>query len=87
VLGIFDAQRSRSIPVEVRIEAADALGQAGDPRIDPGNPDWVSIPAGKFRIGAQKTNRRDPNYDPEASDHEAPVHEVSWMRTASGAIR
>ncbi len=76
VLGIFDPLRSQSIPVEVRIEAADALGQAGDPRIDPCNPDRVPIRPGKFRMGAQKGNSRDPNYDPEAEDVEWPVHEV-----------
>ena len=27
-LGIFDATRSRAIPIEIRIEAADALGQS-----------------------------------------------------------
>jgi formylglycine-generating enzyme required for sulfatase activity len=77
VLGIFNAQRSRSIAIEVRIEAADALGQAGDPRLDPRNPErWVSIPACKFLMGAQKSERQGPNYEPEAGGDEAPVHEV-----------
>ena len=34
VMAIFDAKRSQSVPIEERIAAADALGQAGDPRID-----------------------------------------------------
>ena len=77
VLGIFEVESSKTIPVDVRIEAADALGQAGDPRLDPANPQrWVKIPAGPFKMGAQKKNRGEPNYDPHARDYEAPVHEV-----------
>ena len=64
VLPIFDRQRSASIPVEVRIEAADALGQPGDPRLEP----WVAIPPGRFLMGAQKRDRRMPGYDREADD-------------------
>jgi hypothetical protein len=36
-LGVFDAARSRAIPIETRIEVADALGQSGDPRLEPGS--------------------------------------------------
>jgi hypothetical protein len=32
VLSIFDREGSESVPIEERIAAADALGQAGDPR-------------------------------------------------------
>ena len=70
VLGIFDAERSRQIPVETRIEAADALGQAGDPRLDANHPDyWITIPAGTFWMGAQKEAcqaRRSGSGRPEA---------------------
>ena len=77
VRAIFDAERSRAIPIEVRIEAADALGQAGDPRLDAANPErWVVIPAGTFRMGAQKGDRAAPNFDEEAADDESPDHEV-----------
>ena len=63
-LGIFDAARSRAIPIETRIEAADALGQSGDPRLEPGHPErYVPIPAGSFMMGAQKTDLSKPNYD------------------------
>jgi len=58
----------------VRLEAAEALGQAGDPRLREDN--WVTIPAGSFLMGAQKKNRSEPNYDPEAQERESPVHEV-----------
>src|SRR5271157_1016183 len=33
VLGIFDAKKAHSIDFNVRLEAAEALGQAGDPRL------------------------------------------------------
>jgi formylglycine-generating enzyme required for sulfatase activity len=66
------------IDLQTRIEAADALGQVGDPRLE-GDPrlrdeNWVTIPAGTFHMGAQKGGGR--NHDPEAFDDESPVHEV-----------
>jgi hypothetical protein len=78
VLGIFDAQQSRSVPIQDAIAAADALGQAGDPRFarhdDPNL--WVTIPAGKFHMGSQKTDENAPNHDPQADADESPVREV-----------
>jgi formylglycine-generating enzyme required for sulfatase activity len=77
-LGIFDAARSRTIPIETRIEAADALGQSGDPRLEPGHPERsVPIPAGSFTMGAQKRDPSKPNYDPNAYDDERPVSVVA----------
>ena len=39
---------------------------------------WVTIPAGKFLIGAQKASPNEPNYDADAYDkvRESPVHTV-----------
>ena len=74
VLGIFDPIKSRRISIELRIAAAEALGQAGDPRLAENN--WVSIPTCQFSMGAQSKNPAESNYDPEASENEAPVHEV-----------
>ena len=37
----------------------------------------VSLAGGKFPMGAQKTDPKGPNYDPEAEDDERPVHEVT----------
>ena len=77
VTAIFDPQRSASVPIETRIESADALGQAGDTRLDSGRDDyWVTIPAGKFLMGAQQANSNEPNYDAAPYKDEAPVHEV-----------
>jgi len=44
VLGIFDADKADSIEFQVRLEAAEALGQAGDPRLRRQN--WIMIAAG-----------------------------------------
>ena len=76
VLGIFDAKKAAAIDFKIRLEAAEALGQAGDPRLGR-EENWITIEGGTFRMGAQKTDPKQPNYDPEAYDHEAPVHEVS----------
>ena len=74
VMGIFDADKSKGIEFQVRLEAAEALGQAGDPRLAEDN--WVTIEAGSFLMGAQKDSPSEPNYDEEAEDWESPVHEV-----------
>ena len=36
----------------------------------------IEIPAGEFLMGAQKSDPKEPNYDPEAHDDESPVHPV-----------
>jgi formylglycine-generating enzyme required for sulfatase activity len=75
VMGIFDKAVFRSIPVQVREEAADALGRVGDPRFDRDKDLWVRIPAGKFWMGAQNRELKRRNYDEDAYN-ESPVHEV-----------
>lgn len=74
VLGIFDKAKALAIEFPIRLAAAEALGQAGDPRLSHQN--WIRIEAGEFWMGAQKTDSRARNYDPEAFDNEAPVHRV-----------
>lgn len=49
VLSIFDARKSEAIDFRVRLEAAEALGRAGDPRLREDN--WVTVPGGTFRMG------------------------------------
>jgi formylglycine-generating enzyme required for sulfatase activity len=73
-LRIFDGKAARSIPFETRLEAADALGQAGDPRLDEEN--WVRVEGGPFWMGAQSTDPKGRNYDLEAQAREAPVRQV-----------
>lgn len=74
VMGIFDADKSKGIEFQVRLEAAEALGQAGDPRLAEDN--WITIEAGSFLMGAQKDSPSEPNYDKDAYDTQSPVHTV-----------
>jgi formylglycine-generating enzyme required for sulfatase activity len=75
VMGIFETGEAERIEIAKRIEVADLLGQAGDPRLEEEN--WVTILPGTFYIGSQRNDRKSPNFDPEASVHESPVHQVT----------
>jgi formylglycine-generating enzyme required for sulfatase activity len=72
---IFDVEMARNIHFATRLEAAEALGQAGDPRLEQDN--WVKVEGGLFRMGAQKKDAGARNYDEEAYDDESPVHRVA----------
>ena len=72
VTPIFDAGAAEGIDLTTRIEAADALGKVGDPRLTEDNR--VAIPPCTFHMGAQKEEGQ--NYDPDAYKWESPVHEV-----------
>jgi hypothetical protein len=72
VLAIFERRIGAEVPLAARIEAADALPESGDPRLDR----WVTIPGGTFPVGAQSRKPEEPGYDAEAFGDEAPVHEV-----------
>jgi formylglycine-generating enzyme required for sulfatase activity len=48
-MAVFDPIKGAGIPLKVRVEAAEALGRAGDPRLRQNN--WVRIPAGSFVMG------------------------------------
>jgi formylglycine-generating enzyme required for sulfatase activity len=82
VLGIFHAAKARGIDFRVRLEAAEALGQAGDPRLKENN--WIRIERGTFQMGTQKTDPARPNYDARAYDNESPVHRVHLDAYAIG---
>ena len=81
-LAVFTQDRSKQIPIKVAIEAAEALGQAGDPRFEEDHleKNWAEIPAGEFLMGAQDTDSDKPNFDPELESDflEGPVHRV-WL--------
>jgi formylglycine-generating enzyme required for sulfatase activity len=74
VMSIFEPGESQKLPFHLRLEAADALGQVGDPRLDEDN--WIVIPSGEFWMGAQQRQGR--NHDPSALGSESPVHKV-WL--------
>jgi formylglycine-generating enzyme required for sulfatase activity len=54
-MAIFDAERAYGIPFGVRLDAANALGLTGDPRLDEDN--FVPIKGGTFWMGADDKNR------------------------------
>jgi formylglycine-generating enzyme required for sulfatase activity len=69
VMDIFDAEKSKNVPFTDRLAAAEALGQAGDPRL--AKHAWVTIPAARnYWIGAQSKDPKGRNYDKEAWDDE-----------------
>jgi formylglycine-generating enzyme required for sulfatase activity len=71
VMDIFDAEKSKSVPFEDRLAAAEALGQAGDPRL--AKHAWVTIPAARdYWVGAQSKDPKGWNYDKEAYGDETP---------------
>jgi formylglycine-generating enzyme required for sulfatase activity/energy-coupling factor transporter ATP-binding protein EcfA2 len=91
VLGIFDKTRAARIDVLTRCVAADALGQAGDPRIweDLREPIarkemFVEILPGEFWMGAQKNIQENENHDEGAFVYESPVHRVFLSGYAIG---
>jgi formylglycine-generating enzyme required for sulfatase activity len=55
VLAIFDRDHCSAIDFQTRLAAANALGQAGDPRLNENN--WIPIQPGTFWMG-EKTNKR-----------------------------
>lgn len=74
---MFTKEGANEIPIKVAIEAAEALGQMGDPRFESDKPDhWVEIRAGRFWMGAQGTDKKGKNFDSEADPDEGPVHQV-----------
>jgi len=59
---IFEPGGADDIEIGKRVEAADLLGQMGDPRLKRDN--WVTIPAGDFQLGAQ-------------DEDDNPIHQVT----------
>ncbi len=84
VMRIFEPGEAEQIDIETRIEAADLLGQVGDPRLDDDN--WVAIPAGTFKMGAQSGQKNAAGYDPEAVEEEGPTHAVTLKPFGMGRL-
>ncbi len=63
-----DSVAGSVLDIQTRAAVADAIGQAGDPRLKEDN--WVTIPGGVFWMGAQSKDPRAPCYDPEAEEGE-----------------
>jgi formylglycine-generating enzyme required for sulfatase activity len=73
IVEIFGPE-SKDVELTTRFEAAEALGQSGDPRLQEAN--WVLLPGGAFWMGAQTARQDSPGYDPESFPTERPAHKV-----------
>ena len=70
----------RAVEIHVPLAKAAAAGSSLRPvsaAPTPYEENLVTIPAGTFWMGAQKTDKNGRNFDPEAFDREAPVHQVT----------
>ena len=68
VMAIF-SEEGRSVPIKRRVEAADALGRAGDPRLGwEDEKHMVLVPQGPFWMGGE---------DADAMDREKPMRQVT----------
>lgn len=97
VMAIFDREQADSVPLKIRLEAADALGQAGDPRLREDN--WVTIPGSKevrafqiarFPVTVEEYGRfvddggSAPSYWEDQVVHpNHPVVNLSWFEAAA----
>jgi hypothetical protein len=46
-LSVFEKEAARSLPFAARLEAAEAIGRAGDPRLDERVDNWVPVEGGE----------------------------------------
>jgi formylglycine-generating enzyme required for sulfatase activity len=74
MIEIFEPKAVHEIDFQTRLDAAEALGQAGDPRLKQDN--WVRVDGGAFWMGAQRLDPKGTNHDPDAFGDEWPVHRV-----------
>ncbi|MFN7920476.1 MAG: SUMF1/EgtB/PvdO family nonheme iron enzyme [Bryobacteraceae bacterium] len=83
VMAIFTVEGAGQLDFATRLAAADALGQAGDPRLDDEEHKWVKIEGGKFLMGSQSKDPNGPNYDPERDEDDQDCREETvttfWM--------
>jgi hypothetical protein len=91
VLGIFEANQAAAIPLMTRLAAAEALGQAGDPRLRlPRDPDyWVRVEGfeiGKYPVTVQeyqlfvdKGGPQPEGWDGQLLRFNGPVWGVTWF--------
>ena len=84
VMRIFEPEPSKSVPIKLRIETAEALSRAGDPRLTDDKLRWVEINGGKFLMGAQQQDKNAPNYDADAHANENPPQ---WVDVDTFKIR
>ncbi|MFN7919781.1 MAG: SUMF1/EgtB/PvdO family nonheme iron enzyme [Bryobacteraceae bacterium] len=80
---VFEPKGARALDLQTREDVADAIGQAGDPRLKDEESRWIWVEGGEFWMGAQTDDPKKPNHDKEAWGDEAPVKRENvdsfWM--------
>jgi formylglycine-generating enzyme required for sulfatase activity len=74
VMSVFQLDGAASLSLEAKLEAADGLGQTGDPRFD--SDTWVSLPAVEFVLGVQSGDAAAPGYHAWALPTDGPPRRV-----------
>ena len=82
-MAIFDPVEGQKIDLSTRIDAADALALAGDPRLAVPEESWVRIPEGKFLSGAQAESSEKANY--EKKSFGGPIRAASELESKSSS--
>jgi formylglycine-generating enzyme required for sulfatase activity len=75
VMTIFDADAAGAVNLQLRLEAADAIGQFGDPRLT--GTRWVTIGGAQVILGAQSVDPSAVGFDAGALAMEGPPREVT----------
>jgi len=75
-LSLFESG-AEPVAESTRVEVGEALGQAGDPRLDDEAANRVLVPGGTFWMGTQADDPENPGYDPERYNWEGPIHRVT----------
>lgn len=70
------AQLRKKVPPATPPPGPEGQGGLSARKENPKHDNWIWIEGGTFWMGAQSENPKGRNYDPEASDDEAPVHHV-----------
>jgi formylglycine-generating enzyme required for sulfatase activity len=84
-MAVFYTREARQLDFNTRLYAADAIGLAGDPRLDLNDPAyWVRVEGGTFWMGAQRGDPKGRNYDPDARKDESPMHQETVRPFAMG---
>ena len=82
-MAIFEPEGASQVPVKTRIEAAEALGRGGDPRLVPGEDNLLDVPGleGK-RLGKYPVTVEDFQRFVEARGYEEQEHwdEEGWAK-------
>jgi len=54
IMRVFESSTANKVTLKTRLQVADVLGRAGDPRLVPDNPErWVPIPGGSISTDAE----------------------------------